>query len=327
MFEPAIITPVGGDGVYGSKPYQSRWDANMQYAPRPGKQAGWCECVGQMFGYEADQYYMPTVPQPPMQEELYQVERQVLPPPPRQGPQAMGGYRIYQYGSRSIRYNEVPVPERNWGVVVNMEAPLTEEMEGWEVGEGDSMIRNRDWVHIGRYIPHYDPESDAELVEKTIQRYGHKANVGVMQSQANAWKARLGGGAQMGMGGGGVQMGMGDGGGRQMGMGNQGGDYNLNGCDGGGGVRAVHGQAGYASHGQAGYAGHGQAGYGGVAYEGDLSTLGRGDHGGGGHGKSQGGHFTWRNADYTLAVDNGFQKPDYPKMFEVREGRDRKSVV
>merc|ERR1712107_189336 len=96
--------------------------------------------------------------------------------------------------------------------------------------------------------------------------------------------------AQMGMGGG------------VSGVWNQGGDYNLNGCDAGGGVRAVQGQAGY----------------GGVAYDGDLSTLGRGDHGGGGHGKSQGGHFTWRNADYTLAVDNGFQKPDYPKMAEVR---------
>mmetsp|Transcript_47071 Transcript_47071/g.86284 ORF Transcript_47071/g.86284 Transcript_47071/m.86284 type:complete len:272 (+) Transcript_47071:135-950(+) len=62
-------------------------------------------------------------------------------------------HRMYHYGPRQVWYSqEVPVPEHNYGVMVNAEFPMLPHHQNVEVVYDDWAIRNMRWRHIGSMV-------------------------------------------------------------------------------------------------------------------------------------------------------------------------------
>lgn len=67
------------------------------------------------------------------------------------------------YGTRTIAWSSrVPVPEPNYGVVINLECPTKPEHIGHEVFPNDDGIRNPYWYHIGALNRRIEEPLDAE---------------------------------------------------------------------------------------------------------------------------------------------------------------------
>lgn len=65
-------------------------------------------------------------------------------------PPARGQKMPFHYGTRTIAWSSrLPVPEPNYGVVVNVELPTQPEHIGREVFPNDDGIRNPYWYHLG----------------------------------------------------------------------------------------------------------------------------------------------------------------------------------
>mmetsp|Transcript_12277 Transcript_12277/g.28687 ORF Transcript_12277/g.28687 Transcript_12277/m.28687 type:complete len:272 (+) Transcript_12277:139-954(+) len=168
--------PGGYNGVINLKP-------ESVPPQRPG--------VGQSFSVRAEE--------PPRHILLGESRQQIYPPPSQQRqqapPQPMPHYhtsqpvdrlaseqlpllwnlpsahRMYHYGPREVWFSpEVPVPERNYGVMVNAEFAMLPQHQNVEVVYDDWAIRNSRWRHIGSMLPR---ESFAD--ELASWRKNHKA--------------------------------------------------------------------------------------------------------------------------------------------------------
>jgi len=78
---------------------------------------------------------------------------------------------MYHYGPRQVWFSpEVPVPETNYGVMVNAEFPMLPHHQNVEVVYDDWAIRNMRWRHIGAMV-----QREGFADELASWRKNHKA--------------------------------------------------------------------------------------------------------------------------------------------------------
>jgi hypothetical protein len=107
----------------------------------------------------------PLTPAPaaPPQEEVAAVPRSTAQASPISGyPPEWKMYDNITTGSRTIHFTPVPVPENNYGVVINAEYPTQARFVGMRGSENDDAIRNPHWQKLGQVIRQQDKRDKAE---------------------------------------------------------------------------------------------------------------------------------------------------------------------